>query len=191
MAFEYKTMNMYLIQSPDTVWQGSQDPLDPGYNRDLLKYYRKKGGQPVQDIGDFIKRIYVEVTQRKALIKKLVIGSHGTGEPGNAGYFRLGTTIISSGDDKEIHLIGTIKNFLVRGAEVYILACRTGHATDLLRKLSFALGGVRVYGYTDFITTTNYGFFGVGVDDGTGDEGKETVCWPSICLNGAGRGGWR
>jgi hypothetical protein len=191
MAFEYRTMNMYLIQSPESVWQGGSDPLDRGYNRDLLRYFRKKGGMPVQDIGDFIKRVYVEVTQRRALIKKLVIGSHGTGEPTNSGHFRLGKTIIMEGDDKELHLLGAMRRFLVRDAEVYILACRTGYATDLLRKVSYALGGVRVYGYTEFITTTSYGFFGVGVDDGTSDGGKEVVCWPSICLNGPARAGWR
>jgi hypothetical protein len=188
-------MNLYLIQSPEAVWQGGRDPLDRGYNSDLLRYFHRKGSLPIQDIGDFINRVFTEVTRRQALIRKLVIGSHGAGEPNNVGHFRLGTTIITSGDDKEIQLMGTMRRFLARDAEVYILACRTGFATNLLRKLSAALGAVRVYGYTDFITTTSYGFLGVEVDDGTGDEGKELVCWPSICLagalTGAAPGGWR
>jgi hypothetical protein len=74
------------------------------------------------------------------------------------------------------------------------MACRTGHATKLLQKVSRALGGVTVHGYANYITTTNYWLW-ASIDEGVGDEytinsgtsfeevpvGKHIVCWPTMC----------
>lgn len=187
---EYRTMELYLIQSPESVWQ--TDDNTRGYNRDLVRYYRKSGGIPIMDLQDFVNRVFSEVTGRKALIKKLVIGSHGSGDPTTrlGGVFYLGKNAVFHDSYQYLEILGTIKRFLVRDAAVYILACRTGNDTRVLQAVSRALGGVRVYGYTDYITSTSYGFLGVSVDDGTGDEGKEVVCWPTVCLTGAGQSGW-
>jgi hypothetical protein len=177
-----KTMDLYLIQSPEAAFPDEDNVR--GYNRDLLRYF--KNSVPIIDLGDFICRIAREVGARRRLIKKLVIGSHGAGFGDGYGYFHIGKTLIRTGDDKEINTLKLIARFFVKDADVYLLACQTGQSTKLLRKVSAALGGVRVHGYTDYITTTNTGpfqwpFGGVSVDDGTDDEGKEIVCLPGSC----------
>jgi hypothetical protein len=176
------TMSLYLVQHPAETYAD-----DPDANEQLLRHFR--GSIAIRDINDFLSRIQTEVLNRHCLIQKLVIGSHGFGHDDGSGFFRIGREIMMA-DDPRLVLLGTIKKFLTRDAEVYILACRTGRAKKLLQQVSFHLGGVRVYGYTDYITSTNFGPLGTMLDDGTDDEGLEFVCWPSICLRGPAVYGW-
>jgi hypothetical protein len=168
-------MDLYLIQSPDVLLD---DDNLRGYNKDLLRAY--KNSIPVTDMWDFIGRLTIEVTTHHRLIKKLVIGSHGAGIVEGTGHFFLGGTMLNARSINEINNLRVIAPFFAKNADVYILACKTGYAGELLRKVSKALGGVRVHGYTDYITTSNWGLW-VTVDDGTDDEGKEIVCWPGEC----------
>ena len=179
----YRTMDLYLIQDPKTPLPKDPDPEadDPsGYNEHLLRYYRNS--VPIRDVQDFLVRIRTEVMTRKRLIKRLIIGSHGgyTGGPSGVGYFYIGKTYMSEFSDKEFMLLSGVASFFVRNADVYIVACKTGNDSAVLRKLSKALGGVRVHGYTDYITTTNYGLF-ITLDDGTEDGGRHIVCLPGDC----------
>lgn len=181
MADENNAMDLYFIQDPDVVFP--DDDNTRGYNRDLIKYY--KTSIPIRNIHEFIARVSAEVAARRKLIKKLVIGSHGNGLVSDTGtrfgHFYIGETNLTE-DDKRIELLKYIAPLLVKDADVYIVACKTGLATPLLQKVSKALGGVRVHGYTDYITTTNYLVF-VTLDDGTDDEGAEVVCLPGHCFN--------
>jgi hypothetical protein len=185
-------IELYLIQSPETAFPA--DDNTRGYNKDLLKAYRNS--IPVRDIEDFILRVDVEVASKRRLISKLVIGSHGTGIPTGYGNFHIGKDTIDQDDDKKIDRLRILAPSFERGAEVEILACRTGHATKLLQKVSRALGGITVHGYTNYITTSDY-WLGVSVDRGVGDKyaiypdtsfeevhvGKHVVCWPAVCLD--------
>jgi hypothetical protein len=180
-------MDLYLIQDPKTPLPRDPDPEvdDPsGYNEHLLRYYRNS--VPIRNIQDLLDRIRYEVTTRKRLIKRLIIGSHGAyvypypGARSGTGYFYIGKTYISESSDDEMMLLSGVARFFVRNADVYIVACKTGNDTAVLKKLSKALGGVRVHGYTDYITTTNYGLF-VTLDDGTEDGGQHIVCLPGDC----------
>ena len=83
--------------------------------------------------------------------------------------------------------------YFTKDASVYIMACRTGHSTKLLQKVSRALGGVPVHGYTNWITTTDF-LATATVDTGVGDEykipgdekvyvGKHIICLPTSCMN--------
>jgi hypothetical protein len=176
-----KTIDLYLIQSPQVV---PDDDNLRGYNRDLLRAY--KNSIPIQDVNQFIGVIIAQVFSRGRKIKKLVIGSHGTGLPTGYGLFYIGKTAftIDLFDDFAAAQLASLRglgHYFARDADVYIMACKTGRDDTLLRAVSTALGGVRVHGYTDYITTTNWWIFGSSVDDGTDDEGTEIVCWPTVC----------
>src|SRR5262245_41342552 len=185
-------IELYLIQSPETAFP--DDDNTRGANRALLKVYRNS--IPVSDISDFIQRVLIEVVTRRRLISKLVIGSHGTGIPSGFGQFYIGLNTISVDDDDKINRLRVLAPFFMKDADVYIMACRTGHATKLLQKVSKALGGVAVHGYTNYVTTSNYGLW-ASIDEGVGDEytiysgtpieevhvGKHIVCWPTKCIN--------
>ena len=170
-----ETIDLYLIQDPDVVFPDNDNTR--GFNRELLRYYNNS--IRIKNIWEFIFRLNVEVTVRRKLIKKLIIGSHGSGIPSGYGTFHIGSTLLNHEDD-DINLLKRVAHLFVKEADVYIMACRTGYDQALLRKVSNALGGVRVHGYTDYITTTNYGLF-VTLDDGTDDEGSEIVCLPGSC----------
>jgi hypothetical protein len=171
-----ETMDLYLIQTPDSC---SGDENASGYLKDLLSAYRNS--VPVRDIQDFILRVITESLQRRRQIKKLVIGSHGAGlGPGRRGSFYIGKNIIDRDEEEKLNSLRILAPFFAKNADVFILACRTGNDDFLLRKVSTVLGGVRVHGYTDYITTTNYWLW-ASVDDGTDDEGNEVVCLPSRC----------
>src|SRR5262245_14336636 len=157
-------IELYLIQSPETAFPA--DDNTRGYNRDLLKYFRNS--IPVKDITDFILRVTREVHRSRRLISKLVIGSHGSGLPSGVGHFYIGGNTIAYDDDAKIDRLRVLAPLFTKDAEVFILACRTGHSQPLLRKVSRALGGVAVHGYTAYITTTNY-LVKRTLDDGVGD----------------------
>jgi len=171
------TFDLYLIQAPETAFPS--DDNTRGYNRDLLRAY--KGSLPVQNIGDFIGKVIFESLRRHQKIKKLVIGSHGAGLPGGYGHFYIGENTLDVKDER-IEYLSLIKPYLAADADVYILACKTGFDEPLLQRVSRVLGGVRVHGYTEFITTTNYLFF-IDVDDGTDDGGRHIVCLPNKCVD--------
>jgi hypothetical protein len=194
-------IELYLIQSPDVAFPANDNVRD--YNRYLLKYYETS--IPVRNITDFITRVIVEVGARKRRISKLVIGSHGDGVPYGTGYFHIGETLIDNEDKhNRIDRLKNLAPFFEPDAEVYILACHTGFAITLLQKVSKALGGIAVHGYTGYITTTNY-LLGVSVDDDVGDEfalfantdseelhvGKHVVCWPTSCMWSIDDSNWR
>src|SRR5262245_59139934 len=127
-----RTMDLYLIQDPDVVWDDGNSPK--GYNRDLLRYY--KNSIPIRDIWDFVGRITFEVARKRRLIKNLIIGAHGSGLPDGTGNFKIGRTWIIAGDDdssrRDLNTLRRVAPFFVRDADVYIVACRTGNATPLL-----------------------------------------------------------
>jgi hypothetical protein len=185
-------IELYLIQSPETAFPA--DDNTRGYNRDLFKAYRN--GIPVSDITNFIHRVLIEVAVKRRRISKLVIGSHGSGIPSGYGHFYIGLNRIDQDDDEKINRLRVLAPLFEKNADVYIMACRTGHATKLLQKVSRALGGVTVHGYTNYITTSNYWLW-ASIDEGVGDSytiypdtsfeevhvGKHIICWPTECLN--------
>ena len=150
----------------------------------------------MRDISDFIQRVLTAVVTRRRLISKLVIGSHGAGIPSGFGKFYIGLNTIDQDDDEKINRLRVLAAFFYKDADVYIMACKTGHATKLLQKVSRALGGVTVHGYTNYITTTNYWLW-ASIDEGVDDEyvifpdtsfeevhvGKHIVCWPTMCMD--------
>lgn len=188
-----QTMNLYLIQDPDNLphmphdKDNEDDPRD--YDENLLKYF--KSSVPVRDIWDFVFRISFEVAREKRLIKKLIIGSHGGYEPAGSsgvGFFYIGKSYISAGlgSAGEREVLKRVAQFFVKDADVYILACRTGNDKDVLQAVSKALGGIRVHGFTNYITTTDYGPLGIiTLEDGTEDGGKHIVCVPGGCREAA------
>src|SRR5438552_2113195 len=102
MSDETRTMDLYLIQSPDVTWDNGHGEKD--YTRDLLRYYRNS--IPIRDVWDFVGRITFEVAAQRRLIKNLVIGSHGSGNPQTrSGIFMIGrtymTATVENDSDKE------------------------------------------------------------------------------------------
>lgn len=181
----FKTMNLYLIQSPDTVpsSDGNPDHDNPkDFLRNMLAAYRHS--IPVRDIGDFVGRVLAEFFGRRRLVKKLIIGAHGYGLPSGVGLFYIGKEIIMNDDDgeKKLERLRILRAVFAPNADVFIMACKTGNDGTLLRKVSAVLGGVRVHGYTDFVTATNYLLWS-SVDDETDDGNQEIVCWPTECRN--------
>jgi hypothetical protein len=177
-----KVMSLVLIQHP-------AHSIDGDFNEDLIRYF--KNSMAIKNIGDFIFRVNFEVVRRRLLIGTLVIGSHGHGLPNGDGYFTLGSTVINAQSENEINLLKLIAPFFIKEARVYIMACKTGNATPLLQKVSAALGGGSVHGYTKDIETTSFGPF-VWLDDGTDDRGgREIVCLPGECRDiTKGRNKW-
>jgi hypothetical protein len=178
-----ETMDIYLVQSPDVVPEsdGVPDHDSPkDFLRNMLKAY--KTGIPVRDTPDFVGRVLYEYFSRAKLVKKMVIGSHGTGLPTGYGIFHIGRDIIMDDDDghKKLEKLRVLAPIFTRDADVYIMACKTGNDGTLLRRVSTALGGVKVHGFTDFVTATNYWLW-ASVDDETDDGNKEIICWPSEC----------
>ena len=96
-----ETMDIYLVQHPDTV--PDKDPRGDDYAspkdflRNMLKAYKE--GIPVKDISDFIERVMVEFFSKGKLVKKMVIGAHGAGLPNGYGNFHIGREFIQ--DDEE------------------------------------------------------------------------------------------
>jgi hypothetical protein len=183
------TMDLYLIQDPN----GKFEPPKPGedHPRDAvelaLKYYQNHGKNPVpvRNIHDFVARIHFEVATRKKYIRRLIIGSHGTWdtegpERYHLGWFWIGNTQITRNSEQEFALLRTVSTLLTHNADVYIVACRTGRDTDVLQAVSKALGGVRVHGYTEYITFTNW-LVKVEWEDGTERGGSRVVCVPGAC----------
>jgi len=178
-----ETMDLYLVQSPDVVPEsdGNPDHDSPkDFLRNMLKAY--KDSIPVRDTADFRARVLVEFFSKRKLIKKMVIGSHGTGLPNGYGIFHIGRDIIMDDDDgrQKLDQLRVLAPLFAPDADVYIMSCKTGNDGSLLRRISIVLGGVRVHGYTDFVTATNY-LLWASVDDETDDGNKEIVCWPSQC----------
>jgi hypothetical protein len=171
------TIELFLIQAPEHAYPATDNVR--GYNRGLLKYFGKKA-IPVQDFADFLHRVLVEVVPTGKKISKLVIGAHGSAAGVDGfGDIRIGESTLDYCDPR-LDAFRLIAPFFTRDAQVYILACKTGWDTPLLRRISFLLGGVEVHGYTGFITTTDWGFF-TTLDDDTDDGGVERVCWPQFC----------
>jgi hypothetical protein len=169
---------LYLVQSPDSV--PNEYAENRGFNNNMLKYY--KGSIPVTNLQDFIVRVISETITRKRLIRKLVIGSHGTGLLTGYGSFWIGKDEIGLDNMERIDALKPLSRLFTSDADVYIMACKTGRDSVLLREISRVLGGVRVHGFTDYIYTANYGLF-VTLDDSTDDGGKEIVCLPSRCID--------
>src|SRR4051794_24534792 len=159
-----KFMDLFLIQDPAGVDPGG------GYNKDLMKYY--KNSIPVRDISDFVYRVNLEFMQRRLPIRNMIIGSHGGGWPNNkggGGFFRIGKTFIEDDDTvaniAAINVLRSLAGYFVEDAHLFLVACKTGYAQPLMQKVSAALGGVKVHGYTELITTASYGPFGATLDD--------------------------
>ena len=113
-----------------------------------MDYYKYNGAVMVQNTPEFVKLVLSKVTQGSgAMIKTLIIGSHGAG--GTYGYFRIGNDIVDAGSGKELVSLTVLTPFFSKYAEVYILACNTGQNHVLLNKVSTALGGVGVTAMTN------------------------------------------
>jgi hypothetical protein len=183
------SMELYLIQSPDLEFPNQDPDSDPPADalRYLSRYYNNS--MPVRDTKEFVGRVLLYYFQQRRLVKKLIIGSHGAGLPpyragiSGTGHFFIGKDYITTeeGDRAKLESLRLLAPLFSRDADIYIMACRTGFDEALLRRVSQVLGGVRVHGYTDYVTVTNYGLFET-LDDGTDDGGKHVVCWPSVCL---------
>ena len=146
----------------------------------MLKAY--KTGIPVRDVSDFVGRVMHEYFSKGKPVKKMVIGSHGTGLANGYGIFHIGRDIIMDDDDgqEKLDKLRILAPIFTDDANVYIMSCKTGNDGTLLRRISTVLGGVKVHGYTSFVTATNY-LLWASVDDETDDDSKEIVCWPSEC----------
>ena len=168
-----KTINIVVVQPPELC--ARREVRDPencrGYLENLMSYYKYNGAVTVQNTPDFIKLVLSKVTQGSgAMIKTLIIGSHGAG--GKYGYFRIGNDIIDAGSTKELVSLIVLTPFFYKYASVYILACDTGQNHGLLNKVSTVLGGVRVWGYDKHIETNGY-----SIDHG----GAGVLCVRSKC----------
>src|SRR5215204_5197081 len=105
------TMSLYLIQDPAVVAPDQRKPNDRkaheemrDYNRDLLKHYHKSIA--IKNIYEFICVIEILVMERQRLIKKLIIGSHGSGYYNfeldkGYGHFYIGDTMLITDHNKE------------------------------------------------------------------------------------------
>jgi len=176
--------DIYVVQDPDSYLYLPPDSDRKGdlqgqlYN--LYKFFSGRGDHPiyVKNIKDFVLQVTVQVLIKRqatfasgatAKIGTLVIAAHGA-----PGVFYIGSTPVN-GDKDDLAELRKLAPFFARDANVYILACRCGQTQDLLVKLSGALGGVKVHGYTDYIVTKDYGFKAT-LNDGTEDGGKHLVC---------------
>jgi len=80
--------------------------------------------------------------------------------------------------DKEIELFRAIALSLYENADVYIMACKTGFATNLLQQVR-GPWRIRVHGYTEYITTTNYWFTSPSMTERR--RGAGIICLPGNC----------
>jgi hypothetical protein len=179
------TMDIYLVQSPTVVPEsdGNPDHDSPrDFLRNMLKAYRKEIHHPVKDISDFVGRVMFEYISRRKLVKKMVIGSHGSGLATGYGLFYIGKDLIMDDDDghQKLERLRMLSAIFSPDAEVVLMACKTGNDGSLMRRVSSVLGGVKVRGYTDYVTATNYWLW-ASVDDETDDGSKEIVCWSGEC----------
>jgi hypothetical protein len=171
-----KTIDIVVIQTPEKCVSATDKDNCEGYLSALSTYYQYNSATTVKDIPDFINRIIAKVGSSGGRIKNLVIGSHGAG--GHYAYFRIGNDIIDNGSPDKINSLRILAPFFAKDADVFILACHTGENRTLLEKVSTALGGVKVHGYTGRIETD-----GITVDDGTSGGGKQTVCLRGNCTD--------
>ena len=181
------TMDIYLVSDPDVALEdagpGNASPRD--YLNNMLKAWI--GSIRVRDVAHFNACVLYQYFSRQKKVRKMVIGCHGTGLTTGYGMFEIGTDIISDDDDghKLLQKMMILRPVFALNADVYIMACKTGNDASLLRRISVALGNVRVHGYTDFVTSTNYlcDRLSYSVSDETDDGNNEIVCWPSECRN--------
>ena len=172
-----KTIDIFVIQPLDRCVSADNKDNCEGYLANILTYYKYNGAFTVQDTDDFVRQISAMVRKSDgAKIKTLVIGSHG--RDGRDGYFRIGNDVIDAFSVTELHTLKTLAPYFSQDADVFIMACKVGGNQRVLQKVSEALGGVRVHGYTANIITTEE-----SVDDGTRDGGKHVVCMRSNCAN--------
>jgi len=172
-----KTIDVFVIQNTDKCVKADDKDNCEGYLQDLLRYYYFNGAVAVADIWDFIAVVTKKVMMSGgAKIKNLVIGSHGHG--GAGAYFRIGSDVIDHASTTELTSLRLLRPCFAKDADVFILACHTGQSKVLLQKVSEALGGVRVHGYTENIETN-----GFTLDDGTRDGGRQIVCIAGKCTS--------
>src|SRR5262245_6722694 len=166
-------MDIYVFQPPDLCVTAKDRDNCEGYLSDLSRYYRFGLSITVHDINDFIVKLNAMAVMNEASIKNLIIGSHGAG--GRYAWFRIGNEQIDNGTLKDqIPSLKRVAPLFTKDANVYILACHTGTSQTLLKRVSNALGGVTVHGYTGRIE----------VDGGTvdmGRDGEHTVCVRDKC----------
>jgi hypothetical protein len=169
------TFDLYLVQDPFYVLRDNAK----GQLYNLLSYYAFsfKFTLPVNTTVDLVQKVMGVARARGQKLKTLVIASHGA-----AGTFYIGKDLIDRDADVYLSTLGQIAPFLDKNAEVYIVACFTAREREVLQKVSLALGGVRVHGYTEWIWTHNYGVL-VTMDDSVNSEGggHEIVCLANKC----------
>jgi hypothetical protein len=178
-----KEIDIYTIQDPDTI-KGDSGPHSKedlkGSLENMERHYRHRGVHTiyVKDIDDFVRQVQAEAQSKSAKIRNLIIGAHGA-----PGFVYLGKNPVN-GDNKELATLGKLAPFFAKGANVYLLSCRTGQKEELLQGISSAFGGVNVHGYTARIETTDY-WLNVSLDvedvDDRGKKGKHVVCFKNRC----------
>jgi hypothetical protein len=100
----------------------------------------------------------------------LVFGGHGMVVQFGSSLLAIGATEVGIDHDyTAIPTLQALRPYLSANARVYIAACKVGYDTELLSNISNALGGVPVYGFTNFVTATNLGI-AVLVDTGVGES---------------------
>ena len=179
-----ETMDIYLVQSPDVVPESDRNPdhdSPKDFLRNMLKAY--KTGIPVRDVPDFVGRVMLEYFTKGKPVKKMVIGSHGAGLPNGYGHFYIGHEFIA--DDAKRGTRNSRNSGFSRRSSPAMRTFTSWLARPVTMapccgRVSTVLGGVKVHGYTDFVTATNY-LLWASVDDETDDGSKEIVCWPSEC----------
>src|SRR5690348_2866036 len=125
-----KTMNLYLIQSPEVFSYWSPRDSDEDDPRDALKNMLKayRGSIPVRDVGNFVGRVFTEYFRQHLPIKKMVIGTHGTGLNNGYGLFYIGKDMIMDDDDghEKLERLRPLAPLFAPHADVFIMACKTG-----------------------------------------------------------------
>ncbi len=147
------------------VLQPGNSPTDPNSTEDA------PGATVVQNVADFVR--VVQARCRHQGLRHLRIGSHGSPE-----HFRIGNDRIREDNlsTYQTDLEKITPYFIPQKSLVTIDACKSGHATGLLKKLS-AIWGVPVKGFRYNQKTERIAAGG----DGPTDEGPYHACGPDAC----------
>jgi hypothetical protein len=183
-----KTVDLYLVQAPETaagpVGPGRDDPRD--FPQNLLGAL--PSAAPIKNLKDLINRAHREFFSRQRPIRNLVIACQGRGRGGDNGITygesHIGESLLTPDLDETTrrHLgeLVALRPVFASDAHVFLLSCNFGRCHDLIRRMSYALGGIPVHGYEGFVTATNYLLFQTASDE-TDDDVAEVICWPHLC----------
>ncbi|GEM_PF-4774903 len=101
-----------------------------------------KGAKPVANVDEFVS-LSIETYAAQGMIDFIQINGHGA-ERG----FHIGKDwILDETIDGFREKLAKVAPLLSPGCSIEVSACQAGHAVQLMRKFSHALGGVAIVGY--------------------------------------------